>query len=62
MNRRGVTGLSSTRLVVFGALVLSLMATLAGRFVQLQVLEADRYASIAEDNRTRDVVHAAMRG
>lgn len=62
MNRRGVTGLSASRLVVFGALVLSLMVTLIGRFVQLQVLEADRYASIAEDNRTRDVVHAAMRG
>ena len=62
MNRRGVTGLSTTRLVVFGALVLSLMVTLAGRFFQLQVLEADRYATIASDNRTRDVVRTAMRG
>ena len=62
MNRRGVSGLSSTRLVVFAALVLSLMTTLAGRFFQLQVLEADQYVTIASDNRTRDVAHAAMRG
>ena len=62
MNRQGVTGLSSTRLIVFGVLVISLVLTLAGRFVQLQVMEADRYSSIASDNRTRDVVHAAMRG
>lgn len=62
MDRSGVTGLSSSRLIVFGAFALSMMAALAGRFVQLQVFEADRYAEIASDNRTRDIVHPAMRG
>ena len=62
MNRSGVTGLSSTRLIVFGVFVLSMMAALAGRFVQLQAFEADRYSEIASDNRTRDIIHPAMRG
>lgn len=62
MNRSGVTGLSSTRLIVVGVFALSMMATLAGRFVQLQVFDAERYSEIASDNRTRDVIHPAMRG
>ena len=53
---------SSQRLIVFAALVLSLMLTLIGRAFQLQGLNSEKYQSIATSNRTRDIITYAPRG
>lgn len=53
---------SHLRLVVLHVLVISLMATLAGRLWYLQVLTGDRYARAAEETRTQKVVTPALRG
>ncbi|QFG21073.1 penicillin-binding protein 2 [Actinomadura sp. WMMB 499] len=50
------------RLVVLYVLVGALLLVLLGRLWTLQILDGERYASIAAQNRTRDVVVPALRG
>ncbi|MEV5826438.1 penicillin-binding protein 2 [Spirillospora sp. NPDC052242] len=50
------------RLVVLYVLVGALLLVLLGRLWTLQVLDGERYASIAAQNRTRDIVVPAVRG
>jgi len=57
-----VTDRSRPRLFVLRVLVATLMVTLFGRLVALQVLDGEDYASAASANRVRPVVEAAPRG
>ncbi|MBE1538022.1 penicillin-binding protein 2 [Actinomadura algeriensis] len=50
------------RLVVLYVLVGALLLVLLGRLWTLQILDGERYASIAAQNRTRDIVVPALRG
>jgi len=57
-----VTDRSALRLVVLRVLVLTLLVTLFGRLVFLQVHAADDLERAAVENRTREVVKPAPRG
>ena len=50
------------RALLLGGVQLALMGLLAGRLVQLQVLEGERYSRRAEDNRTAKRLLAPERG
>jgi len=52
----------SRRALLLGGVQLGLMGVLAGRMYQLQVLEADRYKLLAEDNRINMQLVAPERG
>jgi penicillin-binding protein 2 len=53
---------SQLRLLVLRVLVVSMLATLLGRLVQLQVWSGDELAQAAADNRVRELVLPAARG
>jgi penicillin-binding protein 2 len=57
-----VSDRSRQRLVVLQVLVLSLMVTLFGRLVYLQVVAGEEFQRAAADNRIREVVTPAVRG
>ncbi len=50
------------RALLVGGLQIGLFGLLAGRLIQLQVLEGERYARRAEDNRTSERLLAPQRG
>jgi penicillin-binding protein 2 len=53
---------SSTRLLVVGVFVLSLMLTLGARLFTVQVIGADGYRAASNTNREREIVTPAVRG
>lgn len=53
---------SNLRLVILGALVVSLMLTLLARLFYLQVVTGDEYRAAAVNNTVREVVEPAVRG
>lgn len=57
-----MTERSGSRLFVLAVLIMSLIATLAGRAFSLQVLQSGPAAQAALDNRVRQVVEPAVRG
>jgi penicillin-binding protein 2 len=57
-----VTDRTSPRLFVLRVLVATLLVTLFGRLVALQVVGGEQYAEAASANRVRPVVEAAPRG
>lgn len=59
---RGKSRLLTRRAVVIGALQGAALATLAGRLYYLQVVEADRYTTMADDNRLGIRLIAPRRG
>lgn len=59
---RGRPPSAPLRLVLFGAIIATLLCILVVRLWFLQVLSADTYARAAEDNRVRLVVSEAPRG
>ena len=59
---RGKSHLIHRRALLVGGIQIGLMGLLAGRLVQLQVLDGDRYSRRAEDNRTAERLLAPERG
>ena len=59
---RGRTRLIRRRALLVGGVQAGLVGLLAGRLVQLQVLDGDRYSRRAEDNRTAERLLASSRG
>ncbi|HEV7197150.1 MAG TPA: penicillin-binding protein 2 [Pedococcus sp.] len=57
-----MTERSTLRLVVLGALLFSLVATLVGRLFFLQVINADAYRQQSSTNNVRNVITPAPRG
>ncbi|WP_426566313.1 penicillin-binding protein 2 [Angustibacter sp. McL0619] len=55
-------GARSTRLLVVGVFVLSLMVTLGARLFTVQVVGADGYRAASNTNREREIVTPAVRG
>lgn len=53
---------STTRLIVLGVLMFSLLVTLLGRLFYLQILSGETYRAAAESNTVREIVHPAVRG
>ena len=53
---------SALRIVVLRVMVVSILMTLLGRLVYLQVAEGSRYQAAASNNRIREVVTPAARG
>jgi penicillin-binding protein 2 len=56
------SGLFTRRALVLGGAQAALMAALAGRLYQLQVVETDRFATMAEENRINMRLLAPSRG
>ena len=59
---RGRSDLIRRRALLVGGVQIGLMGLLAGRLVQLQVFDGDRYLRRAEDNRTDERLLAPERG
>ncbi len=60
--RRSRERLIGRRALILGGVQLGMIGLLAGRLVQLQVVQGERYAQRAEDNRTAERLLASPRG